>query len=46
MNTPSKAAEVTVPAQTVEKTTGNTDDKSGSPEKKAEATNPAPGSTK
>ena len=43
MNTPIKAAEATVPAQNVEKTTGNTENKTAAPEeKKVEVTNPAP----
>ena len=44
MNTPIKAAEATVPAQNVEKTTGNTENKTAAPEekKKVEVTTPAP----
>lgn len=46
MNTPIKAAEANAPAQTVEKTAGNTENKIATPEKKVEVTNPAPVSVK
>ena len=46
MNTPIKAAEANTPAQTAEKTAGDTEIKVATPEKKVEVTNPAPVSVK